>query len=147
METIKIYTIGFTKKTARLFFESLQTNGVKRVIDVRLHSHSHLAGFTRAEHMEYFCEQAGISYTSCPDLAPPEELMVRYRSGKVSFDDYKKEYLTAIEGREVLKKYTVEDFADAALLCCENEPDGCHRKILAEYIKENSSETVDIVHL
>ena len=37
---MKIFTIGFTKKSAEQFFNSLQTAGVKRVVDVRLNKDS-----------------------------------------------------------------------------------------------------------
>ncbi|BAZ13730.1 hypothetical protein NIES4071_55700 [Calothrix sp. NIES-4071] len=51
---IKIYTIGFTKKSAQQFFEILTKNNVKRVIDARLNNNSQLAGFTKKADFEYF---------------------------------------------------------------------------------------------
>ncbi len=44
---IKLFTIGFTKKSAEQFFTKLQQAGVARVLDVRLNNRSQLAGFAR----------------------------------------------------------------------------------------------------
>ena len=35
MAPIKVFTIGFTKKTADVFFEKLKQSGAKRVVDIR----------------------------------------------------------------------------------------------------------------
>ena len=43
-----LFTIGFTKSSAESFFTRLQTAGVERLIDVRLHNVSQLAGFAKA---------------------------------------------------------------------------------------------------
>jgi uncharacterized protein (DUF488 family) len=45
MNSIKIYTIGFTKKSAEQFFGKLIKAGVKKVVDARLNNSSQLAGF------------------------------------------------------------------------------------------------------
>ena len=40
---MKIFTIGFTKKSARTFFTTLRASGALRVVDVRLKNVSQLA--------------------------------------------------------------------------------------------------------
>ena len=47
MKVIKIFTIGFTKKTADVFFEKLKQSKAKRIVDVRLNNVSQLAGFAK----------------------------------------------------------------------------------------------------
>ena len=44
---MKLFTIGFTKKTAEQFFTALKSAGVKRIVDVRLNNVSQLAGFSK----------------------------------------------------------------------------------------------------
>jgi hypothetical protein len=44
---MRIFTIGFTKKSAKKFFELLRVSGAKRVVDVRLNNVSQLAGFAK----------------------------------------------------------------------------------------------------
>jgi len=51
---MKIFTIGFTKKSAEEFFTLLKDAGVRRVIDIRLNNTSQLAGFAKARDLEYF---------------------------------------------------------------------------------------------
>ncbi len=43
---MNLYTIGFTKKTAEYFFETLISNGIKKLVDIRLNNKSQLVGFT-----------------------------------------------------------------------------------------------------
>ena len=44
---MKIYTIGFTQKTAGQFFDLLLSNQVDTLVDVRLNNKSQLAGFAK----------------------------------------------------------------------------------------------------
>src|SRR6478609_8822826 len=50
---MKIYTIGFTKKSAGTFFGLLQKSGAERLVDVRLNNVSQLAGFAKRDDLEY----------------------------------------------------------------------------------------------
>ena len=55
--SVNLFTIGFTKKSAKQFFEILKQSGVKRIIDTRLNNVSQLAGFTKRTDLEYFLQQ------------------------------------------------------------------------------------------
>ncbi len=44
---LKLYTIGFTKRSVERFFLLLCENGIERLVDIRLHPCGHLAGFTK----------------------------------------------------------------------------------------------------
>ena len=44
---IKLFTIGFTKKDAKTFFDLLNNNGVTLIVDVRLNNTSQLAVFSK----------------------------------------------------------------------------------------------------
>jgi uncharacterized protein (DUF488 family) len=46
-QSIRVYTIGFTQKSAQQFFELLETAGIRRMIDTRLNNVSQLAGFAK----------------------------------------------------------------------------------------------------
>ena len=60
---MKLYTIGFTRKSAEEFFNILRHNNVKKVIDVRLNNTSQLAGFTKGKDLEFFLQElGGIKY-------------------------------------------------------------------------------------
>ena len=51
---IELFTIGFTKKTVKTFFDTLVEPGVKRVVDTRINNLSQLAGFAKRKDLEFF---------------------------------------------------------------------------------------------
>ena len=68
---IKLFTIGFTKKSAKQFFELLKRNGVEKLVDIRINNKSQLAGFAKGVDLEYFAKEInGIPYTYITDFAP-----------------------------------------------------------------------------
>ena len=74
MDQIPVATIGFTKSIAERFFERLLAAGVTKVIDVRLHNTSQLAGFAKAEDLAYLLGKiGGIGYVHEPLLAPTDD--------------------------------------------------------------------------
>ena len=144
---IKIYTIGFTKKTARYFFETLIKNSVNKIIDVRCNNKSQLAGFAKSPDLEFFAKKiCNIDYEHILDFAPSKELLSDYRNKKTKWSDYKKIFRKLIDDRDILNKYPIKNLDNACLLCSEDLPDKCHRKLLAEYFKEFYTE-VNIIHL
>lgn len=50
----KLYTIGFTKKSAQKFFELLEMNNVNTIIDIRLNNTSQLSGFAKYPDIKFF---------------------------------------------------------------------------------------------
>jgi uncharacterized protein (DUF488 family) len=144
---MKIYTIGFTKKSAEEFFGILNRNKIERIIDVRLNNTSQLAGFTKRDDLAYFLrELCGIEYHHLKFLAPTKEIRDRYNVNR-DWDAYKREYIKLIEKREILKKLDTSLFRKrTCLLCSEAMPDRCHRRLLAEYLKEHWG-SVEVVHL
>ena len=79
---MKIYTLGFTKKSAATFFELLRESGAKRVVDVRLNNSSQLAGFAKKDDLAYFLKKiCRMEYVHLPQLAPTREMLDAYRKG------------------------------------------------------------------
>ena len=78
---MRVFTVGFTKKTAHRFFEMLRASGAKRVVDVRLNNVSQLAGFSKKDDLEYFLKEiCGMEYVHIPALAPTKEIIHDYRN-------------------------------------------------------------------
>src|SRR5271167_3199110 len=89
----KVSTIGFTKTTAEGFFERLLKAGVKKVVDVRLHNTSQLAGFAKADDLAWFLRRLGnIDYAHEPLLAPTETMLKAYRKDKGDWEDYARQF-------------------------------------------------------
>ena len=144
---IHLYTIGFTKKTAEQFFGLLSRNGVKRLIDVRINNSSQLAGFSKSPDLEYFLRIIGnMDYTYIEDFTPAKDLMTDYQNKRIDWDKYQKIYLDLLKERNVLAKYSIEDFDGACFLCSEDTPDHCHRRLLVEFFKAENN-NVEITHL
>ena len=78
---MSLYTIGFTKRSAENFFETLKSAGVTKLIDIRINKTSQLAGFAKGSDLPYLLRvSAGIAYESIENLAPTKDLLKRYRS-------------------------------------------------------------------
>ena len=61
-----LYTIGFTKKSAETFFETLRKLYVKILIDVRFFNSTQLAGFTKKNDLKYFLKSiCKCDYVHC----------------------------------------------------------------------------------
>ena len=54
---MNIYTMGFTKKSAKDFFSLIKKNDVEMLIDVRLINQSQFAGFTKGEDLSFFLKE------------------------------------------------------------------------------------------
>lgn len=51
---MKLYTVGFTQKSAEEFFEILKKNNIGVLLDIRLNNKSQLAGFAKGKDLKYF---------------------------------------------------------------------------------------------
>ena len=144
---MRLMTIGFTKKSARQFFETLRTARVKRVADVRLHNVSQLAGFAKRKDLEYFLETiCGIDYVHVPDLAPTPEILDAFKKHGGTWQAYEDGFFDLMARRRIEKTIDRELLEDACLLCSEDKPDHCHRRLVAEYLKRHWVD-VEIQHL
>src|SRR5258706_4058774 len=77
--SLAVSTIGFTKTSAEDFFARLTGASVRRVLDVRLHNTSQLAGFAKSDDLAFFLRKvAGIEYRHVPILAPEEKMLSSY---------------------------------------------------------------------
>ncbi|WP_149977781.1 DUF488 domain-containing protein [Microcystis aeruginosa] len=144
---INLFTIGFTQKTAQKFFDDLQKAGVKRVIDTRLNNVSQLAGFSKKADLEYFLKViGGIDYVHVLDLAPTQDILDEYKKKKVDWTIYEQKFRQLISSRRIETKVSPDVINNACLLCSEAKPHNCHRRLVAEYLKEKWG-NVNICHL
>src|SRR5574342_267405 len=133
---MKIFTIGFTKTSAESFFMRLREAGVKKVIDVRLHNDSQLAGFAKKDDMRYFLDAlCGIEYAHLPELAPTQEMFEAYKKRKGEWSVFEKQFNKLMKSRRIEQSIPRENFDSAGLLCSEDKPDHCHRRLAADYLE------------
>jgi uncharacterized protein (DUF488 family) len=72
--------------------------------------------------------------------------MTGFRQGKIAWKDYETTYLKLLEERQVLKTLKPENFDRACLLCSEEKPDHCHRRLAAEWLR-GKWEGVEVGHI
>jgi uncharacterized protein (DUF488 family) len=144
---MRLFTIGFTKKSAERFFETLRGSGARRVVDVRLNNVSQLAGFTKKGDIAYFLREiGGIGYVHLPLLAPTQEMLDAYRNNRGSWAAYERQFLDLMKERRIEEEIQPDLVADGCLLCSEETPYHCHRRLVAEYFQQHWGD-VEIVHL
>src|SRR3990172_5382300 len=99
---MKIFTIGFTKKSAETFFARLKSAGVKRIVDVRLNNVSQLAGFTKRDDLRYFAKVVcGIDYVHVPELAPTQDILDAYKKHKGDWELYERQFVDLMRRRRI----------------------------------------------
>jgi uncharacterized protein (DUF488 family) len=145
---VEIYTIGFTKKTAAEFFGALKKAGIRRLVDIRLNNSSQLAGFTKRDDLRYFLREiCDTDYAHEPNLAPTEAMLKSIQSKEVSWDEYERGFRALLVERAVEDKIERGTFSiPTVLLCSEPTAEKCHRRLVAEYLKEKWGD-IEIRHL
>ena len=135
-----IYSIGFTKTTAEGFFTRLTDNRVERVLDVRLNTSSQLAGFAKGRDLPFFLSAIGqIDYEHEPLLCPSAEILDSYKKrGDMPWAEYEERFLALMDERRVAERLDRGAFERrTALLCSEDTPEHCHRRLVIEYLSEH----------
>jgi uncharacterized protein (DUF488 family) len=146
-ETTRLFTIGFTKKTAEDFFTKLTGAGVKTLVDVRLNNVSQLAGFSKRDDLRFFLKRiCGIEYVHMPLLAPTQEMLDAFKKEKGEWKDYERKFLGLMAERRI-EESTPRGVLDlGCLLCSEETAEHCHRRLVGEYL-QGKWEGLEIVHL
>jgi uncharacterized protein (DUF488 family) len=143
-----VLTIGFTKTTAEHFFERLLRSKVRTVIDVRLNNTSQLAGFAKAQDLKYLLSKIGeIKYQHFPILAPTADILTAYKKEKGDWKLYEHRFLGLMAERKIEDKLKPEMLDQACLLCSEDTPHHCHRRLVCEYLNQKWGNVLRVNHL
>jgi uncharacterized protein (DUF488 family) len=147
MPEITLYTIGFTKKSAEVFFGKIQDVGVQRVIDIRLNNTRQFAGFTKKNDLLYFLKTiCGCNYRHEPLLAPSKQIFDGYKKKRIGWSEYKRQFNELLRERKPLGLVSPSELNMACLLCCEVTAENCHRRLVAEYFRDHFT-GLEITHL
>jgi uncharacterized protein (DUF488 family) len=143
-----IYTIGYTKKSLEEFASLIIQNNITKIIDVRLKTNSQLAGFAKASDLKYILENfLHIEYFHEPKLSPTEDIFKKYRTDK-NWDEYVTSFNELMKERKIneIIDCIISDSNAICLLCSEDTPDKCHRRLIVEYYKQFNN-LIKIKHL
>lgn len=134
---MKLYTIGFTKKSADAFFGLLRTSGAERLVDVRLNNVSQLAGFAKRDDLAFFVrELCGMEYHHELELAPTKTMLDDYKKHGASWTDYERSFMDLMANREIETHVSRDLLNNSVLLCSEVAPHNCHRRLVVEYLAD-----------
>jgi len=136
VETVPIFTIGFTQRSAKDFFATIKQHGVKKIIDVRLNNVSQLSGFAKRADLMYFLENlCDCKYVHRTMWAPTQDILDSYRKKTIDWNEYKKLFLEMLRQRQIETETNVDDLSYSCLLCSEYDANACHRRLVAEYLQ------------
>lgn len=143
-----IFTMGFTQKNAEAFFKNIKSNKIEILVDVRLNNQSQLAGFTKGKDLKYFLREiCDCDYKHDTIYAPTKEILQAYKRKEITWKEYEVRYNELIVKRrasyEFKKDY--EKYSKVLLLCSEPTPEYCHRRLLAEHLREELGS--NIIHI
>jgi len=144
---VQLYTIGFTKKSARTFFGLLRESGATGLIDVRLNNVSQLAGFAKRDDLEFFLtELCGMSYSHLTALAPTQPMLDALKKQKGDWATYEQNFRALMGERRIQDALDPALVDNSVLLCSEEKPHHCHRRLVAEHLANHWSD-VQVSHL
>ena len=87
-----------------------------------------------------------MDYHHEPLLAPTAEILTAYRKKTMTWSAYEQAYIDLICDRQVENALSPTLLDNAVLLCSEDSPMHCHRRLAAEYFAARWSK-VEIIHL
>jgi uncharacterized protein (DUF488 family) len=132
-----LWTIGYERLLPPELLNELQQAGVERLIDVRFRPQSRRPGMSKTR-LGVLLGEHGIAYEHRRELGTPADLRFLFHSGRVE------------EGRAGFRRHVEETASQVldelaaeldrgprtALMCLEADPAGCHRRVVAEALRE-----------
>jgi uncharacterized protein (DUF488 family) len=80
-------------------------------------------------------------------LSPTKEILDGYKNRKITWDEYKRRFSSLLSERKVEEIIDRELFrVSTVLLCSEPRPEKCHRRLVAEHLRDKWGD-VDVIHL
>ena len=120
---------------------------MRKVVDIRLHNTSQLAGYAKKDDLEYVLDLVGIAYEHHPELAPTEEILDGYKKKGISWAEYERLFRALLAERDPLKNSPLaREPGPIGLLCAEDKPTQCHRRLVADHFAERV-QGIEIRHL
>jgi uncharacterized protein (DUF488 family) len=143
-----LWTIGYERLSPEALVAELEAAGVARVLDVRERAQSRRPGMSKTKLGDRLAA-AGIAYEHRRSLGTPPEIRAFYRRSAVReaarrFRDHAE--ATAADELDALAAELAAGAPATALLCLEAEPAACHRRVVAELLRERVP-ALDVVDL
>jgi uncharacterized protein (DUF488 family) len=106
-----------------------------------------LAGFAKKNDLQFFLREiCKMEYLHVPALAPTQVMLDGYKKKKGEWLAYENEFLNLMKSREVETKVSKDIISEGCLLCSEEKPEHCHRRLVAEYLQQHWGD-IEVIHL
>lgn len=147
-ETI-LYTIGYEGISLETYINKLILNDVRVLCDVRKNSFSMKYGFSKKQ-LQNACEGVGIKFYHIPEVGIQSEKRKKLSCQAdydLLFEDYKETVLAKEKQKQVEILELLQQEQRIALTCFEKNIHQCHRKHLANSIKNFEGFNYEIKHI
>ena len=133
----ELCTIGYERYTQPELIARLRETGVLVLIDVRAVASSRKAGFSKTLLAGGLAE-AGIEYVHLRGLGTPKAGREAARAGRIAemHAIFEEQLRTPEAEHDLARAEAIVAERPAALLCLEADAAGCHRRIVAERLRE-----------
>ncbi|MBJ7329736.1 MAG: DUF488 domain-containing protein [Solirubrobacteraceae bacterium] len=134
-----VFTIGYEKLLPPELVNELKVNDVQRVIDVRFRPQSRRPGMSKTRFALMLADHR-IVYEHRRELGTPPDIRHDYKAGRIDagmarFRDYiEREHADALD--DLAEELTSEGVPPTALMCLEDDPACCHRRVLTEALRQ-----------
>ncbi len=142
-----LYTIGYESKNIDDLISQLKSHGVSTLVDVREFPISRKRGFSKTVFSEYL-NKNGIEYIHLKKLGSPKNIRKELKKNKDYFSFFER-YLEYVQ----LHKNIINDLykiileKNCCIMCYEDLPSKCHRKIICDEIEKIDGNGLEIEHL
>jgi len=139
-----LFTIGYEHATTQAMLDELTGAKVDLVVDVRAVTSSRRPGFSKRQ-LAAGLDERGIGYLHLRALGNPKEGRLAARAGHRDelFRIYEKHLKTPDARAEMDELAALAKSGHRiCLLCYERDPDGCHRRRIAELIHDRTGAKV-----
>ncbi len=132
-----VWTIGYERLLPPTLLAELQAAGVERVIDVRHRPQSRRPGMSKTRLGEMLGDH-GIAYEHRNALGTPPDLRHDFHAGRLdrARSAYREHVEATAPGELAALAGELEHGPRTALLCLEEEPAACHRRVLCAALAE-----------
>jgi uncharacterized protein (DUF488 family) len=131
-----VWTIGYEALWPDALVAELSAAGIERVLDVRYRPQSRRPGMSKTK-LALKLADHGIAYEHRRTLGTPVDIRGLFRSGHLEEARAAyREHAVAHAGPELDDLAAELPRVRTALLCLEANPAGCHRRVIAELLRE-----------
>ena len=143
-----VYTIGHSTREFRDFVSTLQTHGIRILVDIRSFPMSRRLPHFNRENLEQELPKAGIAYVWLRELGGRRRRLMENSPNVAlrndSFRNYADYMLLPEFKRGIGDLLRIAERGPAAIMCAERVYFHCHRMLVSDYLSAHGHEVLHI---